>query len=171
MAHGVTTYSIVLGACAIAVYTDVRGYRIPNWLTIGLATLVLGLASFQGPVAFGLSFTILAAVFALGAGAFCFKMLGGGDVKLAAAAAAGVGYPDVLTFLLYTALAGAALAIIVAAMRGRLSAAISPLLYLYGGTVAAAPTGIRVPYAIAITAGVLAVGLFHTVTPLLRTTP
>lgn len=165
------TYWIVLGACAIAVYTDVRDYRIPNWLTVGLATVVLGSTLLQGPVAFGLSFAVMAAVFALGAGAFCFKMLGGGDVKLAAAAAAGIGYPDVLTFLLYTALAGGALAIVVAAIRGQLPSVFSPLLYRSGGTAVAYPSGIRVPYAIAITTGVLAIGFSHIVTPLLRITP
>ena len=145
------TYWIVLGACAVASYTDVRDYRIPNWLTIGLAIVVLALSLRQGPVGFGVSFAIFGTVLLIGAVAFCLKMLGGGDMKLAAAAAAGIGYPDFVSFLVYTLLAGGVLGIIVAAIRRRLRE--------------------KIPYAIAITAGVVAIGASHTVAPLLRNIP
>ena len=46
---------LLLAACAIAVFTDVRKRKIPNWLTAGLAAGALALHVPQGWVAVGTS--------------------------------------------------------------------------------------------------------------------
>jgi prepilin peptidase CpaA len=57
------------------------------------------------------------ALFASGAALFAFRIWGGGDVKLAAAVGAWVGWSGVPTFLLAMALAGGVLALLILALR------------------------------------------------------
>jgi prepilin peptidase CpaA len=165
---------IVLAACAVAVATDVTSRRIPNALTIGLAFAALALHATQGWGSVAASLAALVAVMAVGLFAFSMGWLGGGDVKLAAAAAAALGFPDAIPFLLYTAVGGGLLALVVAIATGRLrSVFLSIVLVLrpiaYKGTVAVAPSRpIMLPYAIAIACGALAVALSHTAAPFLR---
>jgi prepilin peptidase CpaA len=165
---------IVLVACAIAVATDLTSRRIPNALTIGLALVGLALHAMQGVGDFALSLAALVAVTIVGLGAFSMGWLGGGDVKLAAAAAAALSFPDAIPFLAYTAIGGGLLAVAVAGLTGRLgSVLLSIALVLrpiaYKGTVSVAPRKpIMLPYAIAIACGAIAVALSHTAAPFLR---
>jgi prepilin peptidase CpaA len=165
---------LVIAASAIAVVTDMRGRRIPNWLTFGLAGAALAVHATEGPRAFALGAGALLAVFALGFGTFALGWLGGGDVKLLSAAAAAFGYPDCLGFLVYTSLGGGVLALAVAAARGRLSRLVgaSALVlrpFVYHGTVAMAPVdSIKLPYAFAIAFGAFVLVLSKTVAPCLR---
>jgi len=165
---------IVLAACAIAVATDLTSRRIPNALTIGLAAAALGLHATQGLGSFAVSVAALVAVMVVGLGAFSMGWLGGGDVKLAAAAAAALGFPDAVPFLLYTALGGGLLALVFAAVTGRLGRVFHSITLVlrpiaYKGTVPVAPCQpIMLPYAIAIACGAIAVALSHTAAPFLR---
>jgi len=165
---------IVLAACAIAVAADLTTRRIPNALTIALALTGLAMHAAAGWVQLAVSFSALALVMALGFLAFSMKWLGGGDVKLAAAAAATLGFPDTLAFLAYTAIGGGVLALAVATARGRLGSVVGSVAlvlrpFAYKGTVAIAPRQpIMLPYAIALACGAIAVALSHTAAPYLR---
>jgi len=165
---------LVLGACAIAVATDVATRRIPNLLTGALAIAALALHSTMGWTSFLLACAMLVGVTLLGFVAFSFRWLGGGDVKLLAAGAAALGFPDAVPFLIYTALAGGILALAVALAMGRLTSVFASIALVlrplaFKGTVAVAPKApITLPYAIAIASGAAAVALSHTVVPFLR---
>jgi prepilin peptidase CpaA len=167
---------IVLAACAIAVAADVTTRRIPNALTIALALAGLALHASQGWASLAISLAALVAVLAVGFLAFSMKWLGGGDVKLAAAAAATLGFPDTLGFLVFTAIGGGLLGVVVATASGRLRPVLSSVAlvlrpFAYKGTVAVAPSQpIMLPYAIALACGAIAVALSHTAAPFLRLT-
>jgi len=165
---------LVLLACAIAVATDLRSRRIPNALTAGLALAALGLHATQGVGPFFMALGTLLAVLFTGFIFFSFGWLGGGDVKLLAAGAAALGFPDVVPFLIYTSIGGGLLALIVAAATGRLGGVLNSVALLlrpftHKGTVAIAPKNpIMLPYAVAIAFGAVAVALSHTAAPFLR---
>jgi prepilin peptidase CpaA len=96
--------------------TDGRSRRIPNPLPlalalVGLVRIAIGLGSGAGAGAAALDLVAAAAVFLAGGAAFRFRMLGGGDVKLFAAAALWLGAAALGPFVLATALAGGALAL------------------------------------------------------------
>ncbi len=164
----------VLAACAIAVWTDVSIRRIPNAIPATLAVIAVGYSALHGIVACAIAVGILIGILLLGSFAFSMHWLGGGDVKLAAAAGAAFGYPDVLLFLIYTSLGGGLLAVAYMALRGRLgelfgntAGILRPLAYR--GTVAVAPAhSTALPYAIAIALGACAVALSHSIAPSLR---
>jgi prepilin peptidase CpaA len=165
---------LVLGACAIAVATDLRSRRIPNVLTATLAVAALGLHAASGLASFGVALATLVAVMFLGLVAFSFGWLGGGDVKLLAAGAAALGFPDAVPFLVYTAIGGGVLALVFAAVTGRLGSVLRSVAlivrpFAYKGTTPVAPTDpIMLPYAIAIAFGAVAVALSHSAAPFLR---
>lgn len=100
---------------------DLRSRRIPNWLTLGalVAGLVLqaarpgwsGLAS--GLAGAGVALAICIPLFAL-------RALGGGDVKLMAAAGVMTGASHFVTLFVVNAVAGGVAALAVALLRARL---------------------------------------------------
>jgi prepilin peptidase CpaA len=100
-----------LVACAIAVATDLRARRIPNWLTVAAIGLGFALGVALGPGAF------LAAVAGAALGLFvfgvpaAFGLVGMGDVKLVIALGALLRWPLALPLVLYIALAGGAVAL------------------------------------------------------------
>ena len=163
-----------LAAVAVAVVTDVRGRRIPDWLTASLALVALTLQAFGGVQSVIVAFATMAGTLVLGSFVFARGWLGGGDVKLLAAIAAALAWPDTLALLLYTAIGGGLLALVVAGASGRLGTTLRgafalavPLLY--PGTVALEPRdGARLPYALAIAFGTLCVAISHTYAPMLR---
>ena len=165
---------LVLGACAVAVATDLRFRRIPNVLTAALAVAALGLHAASGLAAFGIALATLLGVLFIGLVAFSFGWVGGGDVKLLAAGAAALGFPDAVPFLVYTALGGGLLAVVFAAATGRLKSVLTSVALLvrpfaYKGTLAVPPTNpIMLPYAVAIAFGAVAVALSHNAAPFLR---
>jgi prepilin peptidase CpaA len=160
----VLAYAAVGAACAIAVATDLRTRRVPNGITGGLALAALPLALFGGLAHLAASLALAAAVFALGMFAFGSGLLGGGDVKLLAAAALALG------FVLYTLISGGALAVVWILVRGRAGEAFVRLkAALLGGGRAAIGTGSgRLPYAIAIAAGAVCSALSTFVFPAMR---
>jgi prepilin peptidase CpaA len=165
---------LVLVACAIAVVMDLRSRRIPNWLTLGLAVAAVAGQGLNGPLALLAAIAIYVAVMLLGCVAFSLGWLGGGDVKLLAAAAAAFGWPDCVGFLIYTSLGGGILAVAVAAAQGRLLATVlrvlasMPLFAGWRPVVAAAPNTTMLPYGCAIALGATAVAMADSVAPFLR---
>ncbi|MBI5482723.1 MAG: prepilin peptidase [Deltaproteobacteria bacterium] len=144
----------------IAVVTDLRTRRIPDWLTLPAAALALllrvaleglgdeerGLAS--GLIGFGACFGLFA-VFAL-----VKKGLGWGDVKLMAAVGAAFGYPQALTALLLVSVAGAAQAIVVVIWRRAVFDTVRNMVRRLLGT--GGETAARhIPYGVAIALGSL----------------
>ena len=123
---------------AIAVYTDVRTRRIPNWLTGSIAGAGFGLAFGGGivtPVQAALG--LLTGLLLMMPG-HLIGATGAGDVKLMAAVGTMLG-PDV-TFraFLYSAVAGGVFAVAVATRRGILSATLQD-----AGRLVTAPAGAR----------------------------
>lgn len=113
------------GALA-ATATDLRTRRIPNVLTVSLGALGIGFA------AAGLTgISGAAAVAGLVAGlclmlpGYLLGATGAGDVKFMAAMGAVLGPALVVSAFLFTALAGGALAVTVAARRRRLAATVA----------------------------------------------
>lgn len=160
----------VLGASLLGAVCDVRTRRVPNIL-VG-ALFVCGLI--ENVVLFGwkgaaIALALAAAVLLAGTVAFSFKLIGGGDVKLLAAAAGTLGYPTALTFVLLTLLCGGVIGLAYAAMRGRLQATYANMqavtLPLLAGVAPARPSnGLAMPYAVSIFAGALctaALGAAH----------
>jgi prepilin peptidase CpaA len=104
----------------VALVTDVRTRRIPNWLTAGIAAGGFGLAFGGGsvtPAQAGLG--LLAGLLLMMPG-HLIGATGAGDVKLMAAVGAMVGPGLVLRAFLYTAVAGGVFALAVATRRGLL---------------------------------------------------
>jgi len=97
----------------IAGLNDANSMRIPNWISVvmvmGFFLLVPftwhGAADFASHIAVGMTF------FVAGLGLFSFGLLGGGDAKLMAATALWFTWSDVVPFILYVSLFGAALAL------------------------------------------------------------
>lgn len=99
-----------------AAASDVATRRIPNRLTaalalVGLVRLAADLAAGGGWTDPALDLAAAAAVLVLGAAGFAAGVLGGGDVKLAAAAALWLGAGALAPFLMVSALAGGLLAL------------------------------------------------------------
>jgi prepilin peptidase CpaA len=115
------TAVLVLAAGAAATIVDVRQRRVPNVLTMGLASLGLGLAmAGLAPVTVGGALGGLALGLALLLPAHVFGATGAGDVKLLAAFGALLGPADVFDAFLRAAILGGVLALAVALWRGRL---------------------------------------------------
>lgn len=125
------TQSIILGLAgalaaglAYAAYTDILRREIANWLNAAIAV--------AAPVfwwATGLSFWpdivgqvgLAALVFAVGAGLFAIRAMGGGDVKLLTALALWLPWQPMLILVVLMSLIGGALTILLAGwhlMRG-----------------------------------------------------
>jgi prepilin peptidase CpaA len=165
--------ALVLVACLLAAASDLRTRRIPNTLVIGL--FVCGLAANTAAgwqhALFDLAIVLL--VLAVGTFAFSFKLIGGGDVKLVAAAAGTLGFPAAGAFILYTLLCGGVFGLAYSAMRGRLGSTVANLraiaLPIFAGAAPARlQTGMAMPYALAIFAGACLTAIARGFPPHLR---
>ncbi len=146
--------SIFPAALIGAALRDATSYTIPNWLSAALA-----IAFFPTAWAIGLSPAIVGQSAALGCAAlaggvamFAAGWIGGGDAKLLAAASVWLGLPAIAPFLVFTALAGGALACALMVLRG------APLPVARGPAWVSRllkPKG-DVPYGVAIAIGALA---------------
>lgn len=132
---------------------DATSFTIPNWISLALAGLYAPAALILGvPLpTIGLCYLIGFALLLVTMGMFAMNWIGGGDAKLLAAAVIWIGWPQLLTFILATALAGGALAVLLAAARG---SALQAYAARGPGWVAQlmAPGG-AAPYGIAIAIG------------------
>jgi prepilin peptidase CpaA len=105
--------SVLLTLLAIASVWDIALHRVPNALAVGIAAVGLVDALLRGGV-MGLGGSVLAVVCvgALVWPAWARRMVGGGDLKLAAAGAAWLGIRLVPAYLLTSAVAIGTLAIV-----------------------------------------------------------
>lgn len=98
---------------------DVTTMKIPNWISIALAAafvpvaLAVQLPWDQIAISLGIGFAALV----IGIALFAFRILGGGDAKLLAAALLWVGTSGAFVFVMATALAGGALSLFLLAAR------------------------------------------------------
>jgi prepilin peptidase CpaA len=155
MTHFLSTISLpavtrlLFGALlALAAICDVRAYRIPNEIPLGIALLfaTAATAGLVEPLTPHLeSFAIAATV---GIVLFCLGVWGGGDAKLLAAVALFLEPRGLLAYALLVALAGGALALVVL-----LGHAINGLLC---GAKPGERAHLKLPYGVALAAGGLA---------------
>lgn len=162
--------SFVLGALLASTagaVVDVRSTRIPNWLTGGsLAAALIARACLAGWS--GLEAGLAGAAVAGGMLLLPFvaKGIGGGDLKLMAAAGAWVGWGHVLALIISTAIAGGILALFYIAIHRRIGATIWRTgqlirfhlaygLVQYPDVEAPSSELLRFPYSLAIAAGAL----------------
>jgi prepilin peptidase CpaA len=152
---------LIVGAGVAATVVDIRQRRVPNVLTMGLASVGLLLAmAGMGTVTLGGALGGLALGLALLLPAHVFGALGAGDVKLLAAFGALLGPGDVFDAFLRAAILGGVMALAVAVWRGRLRETLygtAMLVTTRNRTMAAAiehpAANNRFPYAPAIALG------------------
>lgn len=168
--------ALVLAACLGAAIADVRTRRIPNALPAALFLAGIALAAFSGVWACLGDLAIVAVFLAAGTLAFSLQLIGGGDVKLLAAAAGTLGYPACIPFVLFTLIGGGLVALVYAATRGRLLVTVHNLsamaLPAMAGVRPARPqNGTPMPYALAIATGAICTLLANVFAPHLRLLP
>jgi len=132
---------IVAAATCAAAAIDLRTRRIPNAFTLPLALGgVLLAAAGWGTVGVGAALAGWAVGLLLMLPGYLIGATGGGDVKLFAAVGAFLGPALMVPALIHTAMAGALLALAIAAARGRVAETINgtSLLVMTGGKYAAA---------------------------------
>jgi prepilin peptidase CpaA len=162
---------ILLLLLATAAWTDVRSYRIPNWLTgFGLlAGLLLSVWNVRHPgqelmLAFG---GIALGLFAL-LPLYLIRILGAGDVKLMAMVGAFLGLPGTLHALVLVLITGGLVAIAYALSRRVGRQLVANLRQITTSVALAAMTGVhanglagfqsagRIPYGVSICLGTAA---------------
>lgn len=112
--------TLIFPALAIlAAVNDAATMKIPNWISIVLALAYVPVAWLAGISGFDIMISIGIGLGALiiGIALFAFRVLGGGDAKLLAASVMWVGVSGLLPYLLYTALAGGALSLMLLIIR------------------------------------------------------
>ena len=135
---------------------DAVSFTIPNWVSIalGVAFLPAALALGIAPGQIGFAVLIGLGTLIAGMGMFAVGWIGGGDAKLFAAAGLWMGLGALLPYLLVTALAGGALAVMLLGLR---SVWLRPITVRGPGWISRLATpGENVPYGIAIAFGALA---------------
>jgi prepilin peptidase CpaA len=140
----------------IAAFSDAVSFTIPNRVSLLLAATFIPAAMSVGqPIGeIGLCLAVGATALVVAIGMFAAGWIGGGDAKLFAASALWLGLPGAPTFLMFTALAGGALALVL--MNAR-----TPWFRSYftsgpGWLARLAMPDAGVPYGVAIAAGALA---------------
>lgn len=139
----------------VAALKDLTTFTIPNWISI-----VLVAAFYPVALALGAPLGVIGTCTLVGLGAllvgmvmFALNWIGGGDAKVLAASALWIGWPAVLPFVLATAVAGGALAVLLVQMRSTL---FKPWFERAPAWVARLATdGGDAPYGVAICAGAL----------------
>jgi prepilin peptidase CpaA len=165
---------LVLAASAVAAYTDVATRRIPNALAIALCVAGVAVHVTEGFAPVFAALALALAVMIVGTLIFSLGLIGGGDVKLVAAAAAALGSPgDVVALVLYTMLAGGIIALIFSLAQRRIGTTLANVRAISSavaiGLRPTAPTSsTTMPYALAIFAGAALLASAHTFAPMLR---
>lgn len=137
-----------------AAFTDITRFTIPNWIPgVMIAVWVVATPFLNlGWMDAGLSVATFAGFLAVGLALWAPGWLGGGDVKLIAAAALWFGWPDALMFLLCATAAGGVLALVLIVLR-RFTPALPVDADWIGKTALA--QGAPAPYAVAIASGAM----------------
>ena len=165
---GIALVVLVIAAAVI----DVRSYRIPNWLTVGGMLVGLAWNTAVAPQAL-MGFLWALGGLALGLVAllpfYALKVMGAGDVKLMAMVGAFLGFPGILYAIVFTFIAGGAVAVAFAVAHrsaGRMVGHVGEIArYMAFGAIsgvrptvslAAGPSIGRLPYGISIAIGTIA---------------
>lgn len=153
-------FALVFPASLVwAAISDIRSMTISNRLTIGLAVafLPMALLCHLSLAQFGVHAGLGAAGLVFGITLFAFRVMGGGDAKLIAATCLWLGVNGTLAMLLYTALAGGALTLVLLGARRAPIAAVTGALPQWVNRHLD-PKG-DIPYGVAIcVGGLLAIG-------------
>lgn len=142
---------MVFAACS-----DLLTMRIPNWLVLVAVAAFFALALIAGldPTQIGRHLAAAALVLAITFILFALGWIGGGDAKLAAAIALWFGFELLLSFLLYAAVIGGALTLVI--LMGRRFMLPASLLRV-GWIVKLHNEKTGIPYGIALAAAALLV--------------
>ncbi len=113
-----TVWFILVGLLLFAAVTDMKSYRIPNWICVALVALF----AVAAPVGMALEriwphIAVGVAVFAVGYLLYALTGMGAGDAKLGTAIAIWVGPASFQIWLTYFALAMLALAFVLVGVR------------------------------------------------------
>ncbi len=144
--------SVFPAALLVAAANDIYEFKIPNWISITLicAFPAAGMAVGAAPSVILEGLLIGAGALAVGFALFAGRIVGGGDAKLFAAITPWIGVGALGSFLLYTAIAGLVLAIVMGAFRTL------PVLPIYARAPWLMELHARskdLPYAVALGAG------------------
>lgn len=117
----------LVGLLLVAAVTDVRSYRIPNWVCVAVVVL-FAVAAIVGMNLERIwpHMVVGAAVFAVGYLLYALTGMGAGDAKLGAAIALWVGPASFQIWLIYFALAMLALAIALVGVRRAMLSVVGP---------------------------------------------
>ena len=122
MRSDVLIFAAVAGSGGASAAVDMRLRRVPNGLTLGIATLGVALAAMQlNRITTGGALVGFAVGLLLMLPGHVIGMTGAGDVKLLAAIGTLLGAKLTVIAFLYSAIVGGVLAILIAVRRGRLS--------------------------------------------------
>ena len=104
---------------AYAASSDLLTMRIANWLVavVVVAYFALALVTQIGWTEIGMASAAAAIVLAVAFAFFAFGWIGGGDAKLVSATALWVGFSFLLQYLIYAALLGGALTLLILSIR------------------------------------------------------
>lgn len=154
-----TTYAVLAFTfpclVLIAALSDATTMTIPNWISVCMLAAFLALAPFLLPWSSVLAHAgVGAAALLIGIGLFAAGWIGGGDAKLCSACALWVGWTGVGAFLLVTAVAGGALALMILLWR-KFAFQTAADAWAPGWLARLAQPNVGVPYGIAIAAGAL----------------
>ena len=105
--------STLMVLLVITMFTELRSNRIPNWATVPGLLIGLVVGYLPGGISLGSSLGGFFIGFGFMFMFYMFGGMGGGDVKLMGAAGALMGYPLILTALVYTAIVGGLMAMLV----------------------------------------------------------
>jgi len=153
---------LVLGASLLAAVFDTVSRRIPNVLPLAIIAGVAIERAHHGWGSLASGAGALALVLIIGTFAHSRGWFGGGDVKLAAAAAAAFGVPACFSFLAATGVCGGVVAVATLALTRRLGAreaVVAADALFRSHAVILAHKHATVPYAIAIALGAAAASL------------
>ncbi|MGB0682961.1 MAG: A24 family peptidase [Magnetovibrionaceae bacterium] len=152
-------YTFFVGLLGYAAANDIKTFRIPNVIPLCLVLIWpahLLVQNEPGLIVYGPLVAI--AVFVVGLGLFCFRLMGGGDVKLIAAVALWAGPEGVLSFLLVTTVVGGLMAFIWSRQRIRFALAMAADA-IGGEGVRNALLSESLPYGVAIASGGAVLGM------------
>jgi prepilin peptidase CpaA len=142
---------------AYAAASDLLTMTISNWVSIALAVgflLLAPLAAGMDVAAIGMHAAAGATLLAIGFLLFTFGWVGGGDAKIAAAAALWLGVGYTVEFVVWTSIIGGALSLILILVKHRLSPALA-VRYAWLHRLHDPNTG--VPYGLALGAAAMLV--------------
>ena len=109
--------ALVVVLLASAALADIATRTIPDSISVAVGLLGMTARLLTGPAALGLSVAVALALFVLLAVLHARGLMGGGDVKLAAATCLGLSLPSAHRFIVVTAMAGGVLALLHLAAR------------------------------------------------------